>query len=64
MLYLSLVLLAGLWALRFASQKARWIRAQDPGNEKMREIAAAIQVGAMAFLSREYRVAACIVRMA
>ena len=63
MFYLSLALLAGLWALRVASRKARWVRAQDPGNEKMREIAAAIQVGAMAFLSREYRVLGMFVGM-
>jgi K(+)-stimulated pyrophosphate-energized sodium pump len=56
MLYMLLALLAGIWALRFANQKARWVRAQDPGTEKMREIARAIQEGAMAFLSREYRV--------
>ena len=56
MFYLFLALVAGLWALRFASQKAAWVRQQDPGTEKMREIAHAIQEGAMAFLSREYRV--------
>ena len=56
MFYLLLSLLAGIWALRFASRKAQWVRAQDPGTEKMREIAQAIQEGAMAFLSREYRV--------
>jgi len=56
MFYLLVTLLAGVWALRFASQKAAWVRAQDPGTEKMREIARAIQEGAMAFLARQYGV--------
>ena len=41
MLYLLLALIAGVWALRFAARKARWVRQQDPGTEPMREIAPA-----------------------
>ena len=61
MWYLFLALLGGLWALHFARRKAIWVRTQDPGAEKMREIAASIREGAMAFLAREYRVLAFFV---
>ena len=47
---------AGVLALLFALYKARWVKSQDAGNEKMQVIAGHIQEGAMAFLSREYRV--------
>ncbi|MCL1975393.1 MAG: sodium-translocating pyrophosphatase [Firmicutes bacterium] len=46
---------AGALALLFAYILIRRIIAIDPGNEKMREIAAAINSGAMAFLRRQYR---------
>jgi len=51
-----LIPLAGVLALLFAAFKAAWVRRQDDGNDVMREIAASIQEGAMAFLTREYRV--------
>ncbi|MCA9559029.1 MAG: sodium/proton-translocating pyrophosphatase, partial [Myxococcales bacterium] len=35
--------------------QSTWINKQDPGNDRMKEIAAAIQEGAMAFLGAEYR---------
>ncbi|MCE2503669.1 MAG: sodium-translocating pyrophosphatase [Chlorobi bacterium] len=47
---------AGILALLFAFWKASWVGKQDPGNERMVEISGYIQEGAMAFLSREYRV--------
>jgi len=52
---------AGVLALLFAAYKARWVRSQDPGNAKMQTIAGHIHEGAMAFLSREYRVLAVFV---
>ena len=52
---------AGIIALLFAFWKASWVSKQDPGNERMVEIAGYIQEGAMAFLSREYRVLAIFV---
>jgi K(+)-stimulated pyrophosphate-energized sodium pump len=47
---------AGVLALVFSLYKAQWVKGQDAGNEKMQVIAGHIQEGAMAFLSREYRV--------
>jgi len=51
----------GILSLIFAFYKAGWISKQDPGNAKMQEIAGHIQVGAMAFLGRQYRVLALFV---
>ena len=47
---------AGVLALLFAAFKSSWVKAQDPGDEKMQTIAGHIQEGAMAFLRREYTV--------
>ncbi len=52
---------AGLLALAYAWFKASWVAKQDPGAENMKEIAARIQEGAMAFLAREYKVLAIFV---
>ncbi len=52
---------AGVLALAFAVYKATWVKKQDTGDEKMQIIAGHIQEGAMAFLSREYRVLAIFV---
>ena len=54
--YFYLVPLAGVLALLFALWKSFWINKQDPGTEKMQEIGQAVRDGAMAFLSREYKV--------
>ncbi len=53
---LYLVIVSGLLALIYAFWRSRWIKKQDPGNERMREIGTAVREGAMAFLSREYKV--------
>ena len=47
---------AGALALLFAFWRSTWIVKQDPGTEKMQEIGQAVREGAMAFLSREYKV--------
>jgi K(+)-stimulated pyrophosphate-energized sodium pump len=52
---------AGILALLFALWKSRWIAVQDPGNDRMKEIGLAVREGAMAFLSREYKVLAIFV---
>ena len=54
--YINLVPAAGVLALIFAYMRSRWVHKQDTGNDRMRTIAGHIQDGAMAFLSREYRV--------
>ncbi|MGH9334516.1 MAG: sodium/proton-translocating pyrophosphatase, partial [Vicinamibacteria bacterium] len=48
----------GAAALLFAFYKAAYVSGQDPGTERMREIAGFIRTGAMAFLRREYSVLA------
>lgn len=47
---------AGVCALLFALWKSVWINKQDAGTEKLQEIGAAVREGAMAFLTREYKV--------
>jgi K(+)-stimulated pyrophosphate-energized sodium pump len=53
---LLLVLISGFLALGYAFWKSTWIAKQDPGNEKMQEIGLAVREGAMAFLTREYKI--------
>ena len=60
-IWIVIALLAGAVALAFAFWKTRWINAQDPGTDRMKEIGAAVREGAMAFLSREYKVLAIFV---
>ncbi|WP_041397916.1 sodium-translocating pyrophosphatase [Spirochaeta africana] len=46
----------GVAALVFALFKTRWIYRQSPGSEDLQRISGYVSEGAMAFLSREYRV--------
>ncbi len=48
-------------ALGYALVRAGWVQRQDPGNERMQIIGQWIANGAMAFLSREYRMLAIFV---
>ena len=48
--------IAGVLGLITAVSMAAYVMRQDEGSERMREISTAIKEGAMAFLSREYRI--------
>jgi len=52
---------SGVVALIYAFIMAKWVRKQPTGTDEMREIAAQIQEGAMAFLAAEYKVLAVFV---
>ena len=53
--------LAGVIALAYAFIRSALVNKEDMGTERMVEIAGHIREGAMAFLSREYRVLAIFV---
>lgn len=50
--------------LLFMLTKMAWVKKQDPGNDKMKEISKAIKEGALAFLHAEYRLLAVFVVIA
>ena len=53
-------LIAGLLAIIYGVVLINYVLRQSPGNDRMREIAAAIQEGAMAFLKRQYTTVAIV----
>ena len=51
---LIFALVCAVAALVYGGWSISWIMAKPTGNERMREIAAAIQTGAQAYLNRQY----------
>ena len=53
-------ILAGILSLVYGYFTGKHILSSSPGNSKMQEIASAIQVGAKAYLNRQYKTIAIV----
>jgi K(+)-stimulated pyrophosphate-energized sodium pump len=52
--YLIFALACAIAALLYGAFSIKWVLAQPSGNDRMREISAAVQTGAKAYLNRQY----------
>ena len=57
---LFLIILSGLVAILYGYIAGKQILSASPGNRKMQEIASAIQIGAKAYLNRQYKTIAVV----
>ena len=57
---LYLIILAGIIAVIYSYFLSNQIVSSSPGNSKMQEIAEAIQIGAKAYLNRQYKTIAIV----
>ncbi|MCI0400372.1 MAG: sodium/proton-translocating pyrophosphatase, partial [Gammaproteobacteria bacterium] len=53
-LAVGFALVCAVFAIVYGARSVRWVLEQPEGSERMREIAAAIQQGASAYLNRQY----------
>ena len=60
-IFAILAVAAAIIGLVVAVGLASWIKKADEGNDRMKEIAGYIREGAMAFLSREYKIMAIVI---
>jgi K(+)-stimulated pyrophosphate-energized sodium pump len=57
---LFFALICALAAIVYGVVSVRWVLAQPDGNDRMRQVAAAVQEGAMAYLNRQYTTIAVV----
>ncbi len=57
---LTVAIAAGALALIYGALLVRWVVSQPNGNDRMREIASAIQEGASAYMKRQYQLVAIV----